>query len=647
MRSSHLLRFLALPALLVSTAIAAAEPSPIGVVSHIKVLSDKSDDVSTLADWKKTYIKDGMSDQEKSIAIWKTVVKYRHQCAPPNDFIGPENVHDPMKTIHIYGYGLCCCAASNFEGLARYIGLQSRGRMIGHSVSESFYDNGWHLFDGSLIEYHVKPDSKVAGVDEICDAVRTWHEQNPGYAGSDDKLRKFAANDGWKKSGPDLLKTCAFYDANGLAAEGWHGWPTSMVYYMQKAPPPLYEFFPSMGYELNIQLREGEKLTRNWFNKGLFVPGDDTAPLKGRPAMSYQEKLGDKAPGRIGNGVQQYTLPLASGAFAAGALKVEHLSWTDKDSAKPALHVAAGATDAELILPMPTSYLYMTGTIALTATVGQGGSIGVLFSDNNGLDWKPVTTIDKSGPQKIDLKPFCYLRYDYRIKFQFKGQGTGLDALEFTHDILHSQAPLPILTEGDNTITFSAGAQEGTITYEGTMNNDTGKQVCHMAYHPQLTGLTPDLLRGAGDAIYTLEAPGDIVRLRMNCGYRARDAKDEYEVSVACGNSTDFKHAETLAGPFGGNTKYFTVSSIPKGTRELKVKLTARQVMAVCMFGLRMDVDYKQPHGGFRPVKITYTWEENGQVKTNEHVVKSAAESYVIKCGPKTVCKSISLELAK
>jgi hypothetical protein len=630
-----------------SLAIVAAEQPAPGIVSHIKVLSDKVEDVSTLEDWKKSYLKEGMTDQEKSIAIWKTVVKFRHQCSPPNDFIGPENVHDPMKTIHIYGYGLCCCAASNFEGLARYAGLQSRGRMIGHSVAESFYDNGWHLFDGSLIEYHVKPDGVVASVDEICNAVHAWHEQNPGYAGADDKLRKFAANHGWQNGGPSLLKICAFYDANGIAAQGWHGWPTSMNYYNQKSAPPLYEFFPSLGYGLNIQLREGEKLTRNWSNKGLYVPGDGSAPLNGRPGMSYQEKLGDKAPGRIGNGVQQYNVPLASGAFAGGALKVDNLAWTASDNARPAVHVANAKTPAELILPMPTAYVYLDGAVTLSAVVGQGGSIGVSFSDNNGLDWKPVTTLDQSGEQKISLKNFCYLRYDYRIKFEFKGQGTGLDRLEFTHDILHSQAPLPILTDGDNTITFSCGPQEGTATYEGSMAADTGKQVCHMAYHPQLSGLAADMLRGTGDAVYTLNAPGDILRLRMNCGYRARDAKDKYDVSVACGNESDFKPVETLNGPTSGNTKYFTYGSVPSGTRQLRVKLSGKEVMGTCMFGMRMDADYKQPNGGFMPVKITYVWEENGQTKTNEHVAKSPSDSYVIKCGANTVCKSVSLEIQK
>src|SRR5262249_5244255 len=149
--------------------------------------------------------------------------------------------------------------------------------------------------------------------------------------------------------------------------------------------------------------------------KGLYVPGDKSAPLGSRVgvvSLAYQEKLGDKAPGRIGNGVQEYKVPLASGAFAPAALKVENLAWTSKDNAKPALHVADAKAGAELILPMPTAYMYLDGTLALTAAVGQGGSIAVSFSDNNGLDWKPLATVNQSGEQTIPLKNFVYLRYD-------------------------------------------------------------------------------------------------------------------------------------------------------------------------------------------------------------------------------------------
>ncbi|MEA2733968.1 MAG: hypothetical protein QOE14_419, partial [Humisphaera sp.] len=126
----------------------------VGVVSHINLVSDKSPDVSTLEAWKKSYIKDGMTDQEKAIAIFNTIVRYRHQANPPREFLSSEmaggHVHDPLKSFHVYGYGQCCCASAEVQGLARYLGMKTRGRPVTvHSVAEVYCDNGWRLIDPS------------------------------------------------------------------------------------------------------------------------------------------------------------------------------------------------------------------------------------------------------------------------------------------------------------------------------------------------------------------------------------------------------------------------------------------------------------------------------------------------------------------
>ena len=78
-----------------------------------------------------------------------------------------------------------------------------------------------------------------------------------------------------------------------------------------------YEAGYSLGYKVNIQLRPGERLTRNWSNRGLYVNMDGTsgAPgaLTGRigeESLTYCRKFGDLAPGRIGNGTLEYTVPL-------------------------------------------------------------------------------------------------------------------------------------------------------------------------------------------------------------------------------------------------------------------------------------------------------------------------------------------------
>src|SRR6476620_7055227 len=92
------------------------------IVSHIKVLSDKVEDVSSMDAWKNSFIKPGMSEMDKALAIWTTVVKFRHQHNPPNEYLEDDNhIHDPIKDYNVYGYGQCCCASANVEAFARYV----------------------------------------------------------------------------------------------------------------------------------------------------------------------------------------------------------------------------------------------------------------------------------------------------------------------------------------------------------------------------------------------------------------------------------------------------------------------------------------------------------------------------------------------
>jgi len=59
-----------------------------------------------------------------------------------------------------------------------------------------------------------------------------------------------------------------------------------------------------------------------------------------------------------------------------------------------------------------------------------------------------------------------------------------------------------------------------------------------------------------------------------------------------------------------------------------------------------IDADYRQPHGGFRPVTVTYTYLEDGRVKRDVHVARKPHETYTINCAAQPVMKSIALELA-
>lgn len=637
---------------------AAAAEKPVGVVANIKVVSDKVDDVSSLEDWRRSCIKDGMSNDEKALVIWKTVVKYRHQTAPPNEFLQQENnVHDVMKTIHVYGYGMCCCASANVQQLARFIGWDARGWAITlHSVPEVYYDNAWHLLDGSLMNFFRNPDKSIASVADLQRAVGEWHAANPGYRGDDGKLRKFAAKGNWRKAGPALLATCESYTEDGPNAAGWHGWSSTMIEYDRADRHHPYEYGYSQGYKLNIQLRPGERLVRNWFNKGLHINMDGSGDgpgniLKDRNGLSLQRRLGDIAPGRIGNGTLEYEAPLSSPAFLATALAAENIAAAGK---APALAAKDPAKPGVLVLRMPSSYVYLGGEAVFQAMVGPGGSIAVSLSDNNGLDWRELEKVTATGLKKLDLKPHIYRRYDYRLKFDLSGEGTGLDSLKLTHDIQHSQCPLPALAEGDNQITFSAGPQEGTITVEGATNPDVKpKQLIAADFHPEFKGAdhkqfrVKDYDEKGGSITFPIETPGDLVRIRGGAHYRARDKREGWMLQASFDDGRTWTEIGKLPGPTPGNTKYFTLESVPKGTRKALVRFqSTRQYNTLCIFDFRIDADYAEPAGGFRPVKITYVWDEAGAEKRHVHVAQSPTDTYTIQCAAAPLMKSILLELA-
>ena len=169
-------------------------------INNLKVLSDKIDDTTTPENILKSFIKPGMTDEQRAKALWTAAVKYRHQTIPANEYISGEwEVHDPVKIFDVYGYCMCCCCSSLLEALNRLDGREARGRILnGHSVPEVKYNDTWHMFDCSLITLFPNPENgDIAGVDDISKAVKDWYKANPGYEGNGDKIFQLMKSDGW------------------------------------------------------------------------------------------------------------------------------------------------------------------------------------------------------------------------------------------------------------------------------------------------------------------------------------------------------------------------------------------------------------------------------------------------------------------
>jgi hypothetical protein len=662
----HAMSTYLMPMLLLAPAALAApgsggrppEHTPAGVVCNIKVLSDKVPDVSSIDAWARSFLKPGMTARDKALAAWRSTVMFQHQDNPPREYLQHEDVvQDPIKIFNVYGYSFCSVACCDVAALARRAGLKVRGWGINaHSVPEVYYDGAWHLLDASLINYFPKTDGTLASVEEIMAAIKEWYDRHPGYKGNRARLEDAQRADGWTgwKRGPELLARSPFYDAGGFWPAKTHGWSSTMQEYDgtlgKSGKPFLYEYGYAQGYRVNLQLRPGERLTRNWSNKGLHVNGKGGAPgcLSGRTGagpLVYTPQFGDLAPGRVGNGVLEYNVPLAGGAFRSAALEVENLQDRAvrlKDTKRP----------GRLVLRLPSSYVYLAGALTFTAAVGAGGEVAVWFSDNNGLDWRELTRVAEAGERRVDLTPHVLRRYDYRLKFEFRGAGTGLDALRLVHDVQHSQRALPALGQGQNTITFSAGPAEGTVTVEGATNlAHKGKQLVYTDFHPEVRGFGPPNLfigpSGKGQITFPVATPGDMVRLRFGAHYRARDPRDGLDYQVSFDGGKTWRAVARAAGPTAGDCKYVVHSDVPAGTRAALVRFAGTNRNATGILNFRIDADYREPRGGFRPVRVTYTWEEDGQARQHVHVAHKPQERYTIPCQGRPVMKAITLELAE
>jgi hypothetical protein len=632
------------------------------VVCNVKVVSDKVEDISSFDAWKKSVIKDGMSDEQKALAAWEAVVKFRHHDSNPNEFVGLSDsaTVDAFKLFNVYGYCRGSGAQPAFLQLVRQLGYDARAWTVNRwGVPEIQYGGAWHMFDPGMICYYKNADGKVASVEELVASVKGFLEKNPGMQGNDAKIKTFQKDPGFKK-GPELLVNCPTYDANGNYPLNYFGWFSAMFLYDGSGNTPfLYEEAASQGYRVNIQLRRGEKITRNWSNKGLHVDAADGGQVEclklqpGKGALYYTPKFGDLSNGRVGNGTHEYTLPLTDPNVLDAFLSTENVELKAKDNAPGAIHVKDAAKPATLVLRMSSSYVYLTGELNFDAVLGGGGSIGVSFSDNNGIGWREIGKFTASGATKIDLSKDVLRRYDYRLKFTLNGKDTGLDSLKIVHDIQHSQRALPALGKGENKIAFSAGPAESTLTIEGAGPKFKGKQVTYDEFGVTLNNISKETLAqwgtwvpqgGSGDVTFPVETPADLLRLRFGCNYRAGQKGEIWDLQVSFDEGKTFKSVGQAEGPTRQNSKWVTFSDIPAGTRKALVRFNGVSRGNLVLFRYRIDADYAEPHGGQAPVKVTYQWNESGKPKEDVHLCKTPEENYTINCEEKPELKSIVLE---
>jgi hypothetical protein len=632
----------------------------------LKVLSDKIDDVTTVENIVKSFVKPGMSDQERSTALWSAIVKYRHQTTPPNEYLaGDWETHDPVKIFNVYGYCMCCCCSALVEALNREDGHEARGRILnGHSVPEVRYGDGWHMFDTSLITFFPRPeDGTVASVDEIAASITDWYARHPGYQKNGEKIFQLMRKDnwtGWKAEGPRLLAHCPFYRAGYLPART-HGWDATMAEYDRKSE--VYEYGYHVGHRALFSLRPGESFVREAGNRGLHV-NMDVDPvwdgLKARAPENDLVYLKEFSPGYRGgvaaNGVHRYAPNLAAGDLILGAELFDNLA---EGNRSPVLRVRDPGRPGVAVVPLVSPYVYLGGKLRLKA-VGHsaGDKVTVAISTNNGRSFATLysATVERPAEATIDLKDKILRRYAYWLRLELTG-GAGLDRFAVENDFQHAPRTLPWLGKGNTAIIVAA---------DGDPTIATRSIACRITTDPAFTQNETSTTMGirfenvdlrsdacwwkGGTGIMTvpIEVPGDLVGLGFSAQVRARSEKDRARVLTSTDNGKTWKPVTVIAGPTQGRTEHIRVDTWPAGDRNvlLRFELTGNNTAGVQ--SLRVDADYRDPLASktIRPFRVVHRWKEVGRERSHAETITRLPARYTIPAGADSEMVSVTYEMA-
>ncbi|MFH1070967.1 MAG: transglutaminase-like domain-containing protein [Candidatus Glassbacteria bacterium] len=415
------------------------------------------------------------TDEEKAMAIWEWVHWRRFQRSP-ND----ESALQPVRAMNGYGYGICGHTASWIKALCRAAGLEARvWEIAGHTVSEVFYNGGWHMLDGNVKVFYLARDNRtVAGMAELMKDAwlieRSIHPRDPWVRGNDVSWRN--------REFVHYLTT----ERDNWISDG-------------------YDSENRKNYSMSMTLRPGEILTRWWEPRLAKFESPDKDPL---------------APVRYANGqlVWEPDLKKIDLLDYCHFERWDNISSRQRDGFDPAVHVAEFQDE---IYSRPSRFDIPTASPY--PVVGSRFQARVFKSDQG----RDRLTVNFAGPgwgggdevynfqwgggtENIDLwlDPFVYKNapvYTYRLVFLVasgKNSGrqerSGLESFRLVTDLQVSPHGLPALSLGRNVIRWrdsSPGERKVRITYTWREHSDnTPPGVVDRAVSPdRFDTLTPTL----------------------------------------------------------------------------------------------------------------------------------------------------------
>ena len=292
-------------------------------------------------------IEPGMTDREKATALWWQQTQLRFH------FVGDNReLSSPVKALNVYGHNTCGNDSICLAGLWKEAGLKvAPARLVGHCVTQVFYDGGWHLYDSDMHSLYLLRDNET-------------------IAGEQDLVRDH-----------DLVKrthTQGILRPQGRAGDEW----ASSVYVFEGKVTGDRNADGSS--TMNMTLRPGEALVWRWGH---------TEPVK------YHGSPDHKFVDRICNGLWEYRPDFSQPLWRKGAESVR-----DIVSAEEGLSAAAGKT-GEIVWAIRAPYVLVGGELMVEGT---GAEFDVSW---DGKTWeKSDADLDDLFPRTGQARYAYYLR---------------------------------------------------------------------------------------------------------------------------------------------------------------------------------------------------------------------------------------------
>ncbi|MBT4513332.1 MAG: transglutaminase domain-containing protein, partial [Chloroflexi bacterium] len=194
------------------------------------------------------------TDEEKVFGIFNFIQSQSHALGGSDDQEGL----NPVVFFNIYGYGQCAYHSAVVVAMARAIGLKARvWEVFGHTVTEFWYNNAWHMIDTDIGLYYLMEDNRT-----IASMKQLWEDQE--ISGGKPEGAKLTKWSGRNLAIRQMYQDCDGNDEylwqDGMEQRGYRYFYSDFFCFVQES----YGKYADEPHSMAMTIRPQEKLVRNF-----------------------------------------------------------------------------------------------------------------------------------------------------------------------------------------------------------------------------------------------------------------------------------------------------------------------------------------------------------------------------------------------